>query len=242
MAEPPDAPVQEVLPQPVPELQSDGSPAGNAAPSSSGDRSAAPVSAGADGQDSLIGVQRELRAFRELFDEHVRRNDIQRKAFDALHEELQGYRNAFLLNQLQKPVISTLLSLYDSFLRLEDALPAAGGRERGPSPEEFQAGVGDFVRSMESFRLELLEVLARLDVVSYDERLDTVERERLQRLDRKLHKPVNVEATSDPERHNEIVRVLRHGFYWGDRVFRPEEVVILRYRPVPPSDGGSDDG
>ena len=74
---------------------------------------------------------------------------------------------------------------------------------------------------MESFRVELVEVLARLDVESYTDRHDALEAERLRTLDRKLHRPVAVAETADEARHNAVVRVHKQGFYWRDRVFRP---------------------
>ena len=88
---------------------------------------------------------------------------VQRKAFDSLHDELQGYKNNFLLNELHKPVIQNIIRLYDSFLRLEEALPAAGARKAGPPVETFTRNIEDFTRNMENFRVELTEVLARLD-------------------------------------------------------------------------------
>ena len=188
-------------------------------------------------QDLLLDAVRELR---ERFDSQIARNDLHRKAFDALHAELQAYKGSFVLDELHKPVIGNLVRLYDSFLRLEQLLPAAGPRHHGSSVDEFVARLGDFVRNMENFRLELTEVLARLDVETYEDRHDALAREAMSSLDRKLHRPVAVEPTEDPARHNAVVRTHKPGFYWRDRVFRPEEVTILRHEPAVGIDGGDD--
>ena len=196
------------------------------------DRSAPPESLGA--------LAEAVRSLTGRFDTHIATNALERKAFDALHAELQTYKQDFLLNELHKPVIRNVLHLYDSFVRLEQSLPAAGGRSDGPSVDEFAEGVGDFVRNMENFRLEITEVLARLDVEPYDDRHDALELARLGTLDRKLHRPVAVAYTEDPALRNKVVRVHKQGFYWRERVFRPAEVTILQHKPGPASDGGED--
>ena len=196
----------------------------------------------ASGGGQLDALGRAVEALRERFDKHIDRNDVQGKAFDTLHAELQGYKNSFLLNELHKPVIRNLVALYDSFLRLEEVLPAVGGRDVGPPVDEFVQGVDKFVRNMRNFRVELREVLARLDVETYEDRHDALQAERLGTLDRKLHRPVEVESISDPDRHNRVVRVHKQGFYWRGRVFRPAEVTILQHMPGSASDGGDDDG
>ena len=190
--------------------------------------------------EPIRALKRAVHELREHFDEHIGRSDLQRKAFDALYTELQGYKESFLLNKLHKPVIRNLVRLYDSFGKLEEALPPAGDRTAGPSVEAFAADVGDFVRNMENFRVELTEVLARLDVETYDDRHDAMESERMTTLDRKLHRPVSVVPTADPARHNEVIRVHKQGFYWQDRVFRPAEVTILQHKPSAASVGGDD--
>ena len=203
--------------------------------------SAKPSASPADGAEVAASTPNEsgealvdaVSALRSRFDEHIAANDLQRRAFDTLHADLQGYKNSFLLNELQKPVVRNLIQLYDSFLRLEEALPAVGRREAGPTVEEFTARAGDFVSNMESFRVELVEVLARLDVESYADRHDALEAERLRTLDRKLHRPVAVAETADEARHNAVVRVHKQGFYWRDRVFRPAEVTTT------PASGGA---
>ena len=192
--------------------------------------------AGAAATDELLQA---VRGLRERFDDEIAGNDLQRNAFDALHAELQGYRESFL-NELHKPVIQNLVRLYDSFLRLEETLPAAGGRQAGPSVEEFSGRLGDFIHNMKNFRVELTEVLARLDVETYEDRHGVDETERLRKLDRKLHRPVKVETTPEADRNNEVLQVHKRGFYWRGRVLRPADVTILRHQPAATGDGGDD--
>ena len=183
----------------------------------------------------LKEVQQSLSALRDLFEGQIARNKIHHEAFDKLYRELEGYKDSFLLDAIHKPIVHNLIRLYDSLLRLESELQSIPDSEMGHRLLQFSA-------NMENFRFQLKEALARMDVESYEDHLDVSSRERLYRLDRELHKPVDVQPTSDPEQDNLVASVHKHGFYWRGKVFRPEEVTILRHTPPASPDGGQGDG
>ena len=183
----------------------------------------------------LKQVQQCLSALRDLFEEQITRNKNHQEAFDKLYREMEGYKESFLLDAIHKPMVHNLIRLYDSFLRLESELQSICDSETGHQLMQFS-------RNMENFRFELTEVLARMDAESYEDHLDVPARERLRTLDRKLHKPVEVEPTPDPSQHNMVVSVHKHGFYWRGKVFRPEEVKIFRHTPPASHDGDQADG
>ena len=188
----------------------------------------------ADGRDGLAEAFRQLH---DRLDAHIKRNDLQQRAFDTLHDDLQKYKNAFLLNEFQRPVIKNLIDLYDRLLRIEETLPRIGTRTNGPTVEEFTADLGRFIGNMTGFRHALTEVLARLEVERYDDRHDAFQQEALQTLDAKLHRTTDVEATDDPGLNNRVARTQKHGFYWRERVFRPQEITVYRYKaPAQPGD------
>ena len=180
-------------------------------------------------------TEKALEEIRELLDTHIARNDLQRKAFDTLHEELQQYKKSFILNEFQRPAIRNLIQLYDHMVEMEQHLPAWGPRKTGPTVPEFVDRLGEFIQNFTNLRYELTEVLERLEVETYDERHDALQQERLKTLDRNLHRPVAVEPTTDPTKQNQVTRVHKSGFYWRDKVFRPEEVTILRHDGGPKS-------
>ena len=47
--------------------------------------------------------------------------------------------------------------------------------------------------------------------------------------DKQLHKTRKVIPSDDPEQDQKIAEVHKIGFYWREKVFRPEEVTIYRY-------------
>lgn len=181
-----------------------------------------------------------FRQLRDRLDAHIERNDLQHRAFDTLHDDLQKYKNAFLLNEFQRPVIRNLIDLYDRLLRIEETLPKIGTRKTGPTVEEFTADLGRLVGNLTGFRHALTEVLARLEVESYEDRHDVQQQEALKTLDARLHRTVAVEPTDDRGLNNRVARTHKHGFYWRERVFRPQEVTVFRYKaPAQPEENGN---
>ena len=165
-------------------------------------------------------VRQDLQALRELFEQKIARNQNQWKMFDALHNEMKGYKERFLVDALQKPIVRQLIMLYDSVVFLESQFDGILDGQ-GPDPN---AEMSQFRKNLENVRLELEEVLFCMDVTPYEERLE--------RLDRRLHRTLARQATDDPDEDRKVARVHKIGFYWQGKVFRPEEVTIFRYQPV----------
>ena len=79
------------------------------------------------------------------------------------------------------------------------------------------------VDRLETLRLELLEILMRRDVRTFDGPNDV--------LDRRLHRTIKTVPTSDPNLNDRVKTVLRTGFFWREQVLRPEEVIIFKHKP-----------
>ena len=120
------------------------------------------------------------------------------------------------LARLQRPIFLELVLLNDN---LERAIEWA----RGSS----EMSVEDVVSRMEILKIELLEILSRKDVHPFEEHPAS--------LDPKLHRTMKTLPTEESSENNTVAQVLRTGFFWGEKVLRPEEVVIRKYaRREPP--------
>src|SRR4051812_8683235 len=65
------------------------------------------------GRDKIdVGMLAELRELRERFESKIRYDEVKERQIDALHEELQGYRQG-LYQQIMQPVVMDLISIYD---------------------------------------------------------------------------------------------------------------------------------
>ena len=91
--------------------------------------------------------------------------------FDALHEELKGYKDGFLLESVHKPIIRDLISLYDdlarSTARCRKRWPSAAPTPRATEPQASGNGCKNDGDTTSSTICEfIVEVLARLEVTS----------------------------------------------------------------------------
>ena len=73
-----------------------------------------------------------------------------------------------------------------------------------------------------TIRDELLEVLYRRDVAPIHHASMT--------FDSSVQQAIGTEPAASAEDNNLVARVIRRGFRHGERVLRPEEVIVKRYR------------
>lgn len=152
-------------------------------------------------------LEQQLAAIRDS-------ESVNQKLFDSLHQELLSYRDNFVRDALQKPFIRDLVVLYDDLARILAQAEAP--------PAENSAPVSPQVRdNLENTLHSLVEILHRLEVTAIDP---------LDQVDLALHRVVSVEAAATADEDGRIVARLKRGFRWRDKVLRPEEIVVRRFR------------
>lgn len=172
-----------------------------------------------EAQKSLPDLAEGLRG---LLDQ---KNGVSQRMFAALHEELKGYKDGFLLESVHKPIIRDLISLYDDLTAIHT---------------QMQETVVDAVRTCEVTGVALIERLKTMDMnIEHNcefliEVLARLEVSLLPvgtgKLDMVTQRALAVEIADDPEEDGNIVRTLKRGFMWKGRVFRPEEVVMKKWK------------
>ena len=174
-------------------------------------------------QDGVAKILTDTKAALE------QRNVVNKAMFEVLHGELKTYKDAFLLEAVLRPVIRDLISLFDDIFEIHRqlmlALKSQGERGKlvGSALILFE-NVAAPAKQLEHNRDAILEVLERLDV--------TLTPLGSGKLDKQSQRAMSVELTDDPEQDNEIVKVSKRGFMWKDRVMRPEEVVIKKWKGI----------
>ena len=174
-------------------------------------------------QDGVAKILTDTKAALE------QRNVVNKAMFEVLHGELKTYKDAFLLEAVLRPVIRDLISLFDDIFEIHRqlmlALKSQGerGKLAGSALILFE-NVAAPAKQLEHNRDAILEVLERLDV--------TLTPLGSGKLDKQSQRAMSVELTDDPEQDNEIVKVSKRGFMWKDRVMRPEEVVIKKWKGI----------
>lgn len=155
------------------------------------------------------------------------RNTVNRAMFEALHAELKGYKDGFLLENVLRPIIRDLISLYDDIFEIHRQMNASivdqetrGGVTGGGVV--LLESVQQMARNLEHNVDFILEVLERMEVTYIP--INTG------KLDKRTQRAVAVEVAEDPDEDQNVVRVVKRGFQCGDRVIRPEEVVIQKWK------------
>ena len=163
----------------------------------------------------------DLKALLEM------KNGVSHSMFSALHEELKGYKDGFLLQSVYRPIIRDLVSLYDDLTEIHRQISEAVGEAAGQAEESAVAN--KLIERMRTLEMNvehnvefILEVLARLEVTQFPVGTG--------KLDKCRQRAVAVEATDNLDDDTLVVRSVKRGFLWHERVLRPEEVVVKRYR------------
>ncbi len=139
---------------------------------------------------------------------------VNQKLFDSLHEELNSYRDNFVRDALQKPIIRELIVLFDDLSGIAAQMEAAADESSSPAQVQARDNIANTLHS-------LVEILHRLEVAEIEPQ---------EKVDRQLHRVISVEPAESAEEDGRIVRRMRRGFLWHDRVLRPEEVVSRRFK------------
>ena len=176
--------------------------------------------------DQTIAAQADLPALIDglqgLLDQ---KNGLNQRMFDALHEELKGYKDGFILESLQKPIIRDLISLYDDLVTIHRQMQEAVA-DAAALPSEVANTLLQRLKTMDT-NIEhncefIVEVLARLEV--------SMAPVGTGKLDKHTQRPVSVEIAEDPDEDGNIVRHLKRGFYRKGQVVRAEEVVVKKWK------------
>ena len=149
------------------------------------------------------------------------RNVVNRAMFDALHAELKRYKDDFHSETVLRPVVRDLLSLYDDARELHRQA-CRGSMDCSADGETVESGVlKTLEKNLEHHIHYVLEVLERMEVRILPPQVG--------KLDKWNQKVVAREPATREEDDLQVIRSVRPAFSWRDRLFRPEEVVVLKW-------------
>lgn len=178
--------------------------------------------------DKSLAIQEALpQVLAETKQALDQRNTVNRAMFEALHSELKGYKDGFLIENVVRPIIRDLISLYDDISEIQRQMNAciadqeARGGVTGGGVVLFES-VQQMARNLEHNVHFILEVLERMEVTYIPSNMG--------KLDKRTQRAVAVEVAEDPDEEQNVIRVVKRGFQCGERVIRPEEVVIQKWK------------
>jgi hypothetical protein len=174
------------------------------------------------------------RLISSLHDDLDNRNGVNQKLFDAMHNELRGYKDGFLLEVLHRPMIRDLILLYDDLSELHRRTAVfLDGFQSGAETAEAIAARSQLqllTTNLDHIVVSLLEVLARMDVHRVEPSSG--------KLDKLNQRVLNVEPAESPDDDLTVAASLKPGFLWRERTIRAEEVVVKKWRPENGSPSG----
>jgi molecular chaperone GrpE (heat shock protein) len=157
------------------------------------------------------------------------RNAVSRTMFEALHSELKTYKDGFILEAVLRPVIRDLISVYDDMWEIHKQIGSAASAfdetENGEAVMVMVNKMRHAATNLDHNIHFILEVLERLDVSL----VPVIGG----KLDKRTQKAVALEFTENPDEDQDVVKSSKRGFQWKDRIIRPEEVVIRKWKEVP---------
>jgi molecular chaperone GrpE (heat shock protein) len=154
-------------------------------------------------------LQTEQVELRKLFESRIHSDEVQARALERLHSELQASRK-----QLQR---SEMAPLFKDIIFCQDSVTRELERD-----EENMAS-GDWRKSFEVLGQMLVDVLFKYDVEPF--RSDSAD------FDRSMQQCVRSEKTTDEDQDRQIATCGLIGFRSEERILRREQVTVYRYRP-----------
>ena len=150
------------------------------------------------------------------------KNGVSQRMFDALHEELKGYKDGFLMESVLRPIVRDLISLYDDLStihrQMQECVRTVVEADRGL----LGARLETIDTNIEHHCGFVLEILERLEV--------TMMPMGEGKLDKQTQRAVALEQAETPEQDMTVVRTLKRGFIWKERVLRAEEVLMRKWK------------
>jgi hypothetical protein len=174
--------------------------------------------------ESAASVQHDLPGLMNAMQETIdRKNSVNQQLFDALYGELRGFKDGFLLEVLHKPIIRDLITLYDDLAEVNRQLGAATAEKaRTKASKESGTAIKNVSVNLDHVLHSLLEILARMDVQIVPCHAG--------KLDKHMQRAISVELAADPSEDGDVVRSVKPGFTWKEKIFRPEEVVMKKWK------------
>ena len=161
-------------------------------------------------QQVLASINNSVSRLQTDFDTKIKYDESKERTIDALHRELQDYRED-LSFKILRPLIMDLVSLYDDlhllvvkYSELDQLLEA-----------------GKVASDLKTFISEIEEMVSRYGFEFYQVDSNV--------FDRSLQKTQKVVNTDNAELDKRIIERCRMGLRYGDRVVRSEVVIAYRY-------------
>lgn len=171
------------------------------------------------GLSEISAQQLELR---QIFENRLRSDEIQGKALERLHDELQQYKTNFVRQSLT-PLLKEVIFCHDFVLQQTDRLNQPGSENRADTAQ----------KSLDAVRQMLVDLLFKFDVEPYRNEAGTGSP-----FEPRTQQCLKTLPTDQPDLDKRIAQQGACGFRAGETILRREQVMVYKYsgEPRPPAD------
>lgn len=154
-------------------------------------------------------LERRLLELKVLFEEHIAKDRLKGELISRLYEELDRHREDFVFKHVTSRVCHDLIRLFDRVDRLQGELSSGSLTEV------------DAAAHLRSFRSEILRILKRQGITLLDETPS--------KFDPEVQEALGCRDVGAPESAQCVLEVVRRGFLYRGKTFRPEGVIVGIY-------------
>jgi len=155
---------------------------------------------------SVVNISDQLHLMYERIDRHVLSDKSKDEAFERLYSELEGYKKNSAFESV-RPLFIDLILLFDRIAILTEEADKNG-----------DTNCSDILGTISA---ELVEILYRRDIEMVFSDSETFSPTN--------QRAIGVERTEIETENNQIARIVRKGFRCGERLIRPEEIIVKKY-------------
>ncbi len=157
---------------------------------------------------AMSQIATEFSNLNRTIESRISYDETKEKAFDRLYTELDELKKNYSYEQL-RPFYIDLILLFD---RIENIRQSEAGSGDSPVIPDFIATLAD----------ELLEILYRREIEIINNTSPV--------FDPSFQLALSIQPTTSADENNLVARVIRRGFRYRDRILRPEEVIVKKFR------------
>lgn len=161
--------------------------------------------------NKLNKLEAQLESLNHIFEQRLAYDKEKEKAFDLLYNELQSLK--------ENSAFDTVKSLYLDLILLLDRVENIKESVNDDKIENRSDSIKNILISVSE---EVLEILLR-------QQIEVIETVPGTPFNPSYQKAIQTQKTDVESENNKVFSIVRRGFHYGNRILRPEEVIVSKY-------------
>lgn len=161
--------------------------------------------------NKLNNLEAQLESLNHIFEQRLTYDKEKEKAFDLLYTELQSLKENSAFDSV-KSLYLDLILLLDRVEHIKESITDDKLEDQSDSIKNILASVSEEV--LEILLRQQIEVMQTLPGTPFNP---------------SYQKAIQTQETNIESENNQVFSIVRRGFHYGNRILRPEEVIVSKY-------------